>query len=140
MSILTTLLDKVCVLSTRSISSSKGTEILSLYTVLPNFMKIGWELFELIEWYTDTHTHTHTQTDRQIHADENNTSPKTKFLGEVKRDLYILSVYIVLIFGLCVCMPICLSVLWYTFVPEIKIFNLIWKIICFIINVHFVNK
>ena len=28
-------------------------------------------------------THTHTQTDRQIHADENNTSPKTKFLGEV---------------------------------------------------------
>ena len=25
----------------------------------------------------------HTQTDRQIHADENNTSPKTKFLGEV---------------------------------------------------------
>ena len=26
---------------------------------------------------TDTHTH------RQIHADENNTSPKTKFLGEV---------------------------------------------------------
>ena len=29
---------------------------------------------------------------------------------------------------------------WYTFFPEIKIFNLIWKIICFIINVHFVNK
>ena len=27
---------------------------------------------------TDRHTH------RQIHADENNTSPKTKFLGEVK--------------------------------------------------------
>ena len=40
-------------------------------------MKIGWELFELIEYYTDRHTH------RQIHADENNTSPKTKFLGEV---------------------------------------------------------
>ena len=27
--------------------------------------------------------HTDTQTHRQIHADENNTSPKTKFLGEV---------------------------------------------------------
>ena len=31
---------------------------------------------------SDRHTDTHT--DRQIHADENNTSPKTKFLGEVK--------------------------------------------------------
>ena len=31
-------------------------------------------------------TQTDTQTDRQIHADENNTSPKTKFLGEVKRN------------------------------------------------------
>ena len=59
--------------------SSERTEILSLYTVLPNFMKIGWELFELIEWHTDR------QTDRQIHADENNTSPKTKFLGEVMK-------------------------------------------------------
>ena len=29
--------------------------------------------------------HTDTQTDRQIHADENNTSPKTKFLGEVTK-------------------------------------------------------
>ena len=30
-----------------------------------------------------TDTQTDRQTDRQIHADENNTSPKTKFLGEV---------------------------------------------------------
>ena len=77
MSILTTLLGKVCVLLMRSISSSKGTDILSLYTIPPNFMKIGRELFELIDGYTDRQTH------RQIHADENNTSPKTKFLGEV---------------------------------------------------------
>ena len=36
----------------------------------------------------DTHTHTDTQTDRHtdrhIHADENNTCQKTKFLGQVK--------------------------------------------------------
>ena len=30
-------------------------------------------------------TQTDTQTDRQNDADENNTSPKTKFLGEVKK-------------------------------------------------------
>ena len=40
-------------------------------------MKIGRELFELIEGYTH----------RQIHADENNTSPKTKLLGEVIREI-----------------------------------------------------
>ena len=48
---------------------------------MPNFIEIGQELFELIEYYTDRQTDTHTH--RQIHADENNTSPKTKFLGEV---------------------------------------------------------
>ena len=79
MSILATLLGEVCVVSMRSISSSKGTEILSLYNILPRFIKIGQELFELSVGQTDRHTHT----DRQIHADENNTSPKTKFLGEV---------------------------------------------------------
>ena len=77
MSIFTTLLGEVCVLSTRLISSSKGTELLSLYTILPNFKKIGQELFELID------IKPHRQADTQIHADENNTSPKTKFLGEV---------------------------------------------------------
>ena len=30
-----------------------------------------------------TDRHTHTQTHRHIHADENNTCPKTKFLGQV---------------------------------------------------------
>ena len=79
MSIFTTLLGEVCVLSARSISSSKGTELLSLYTILPSFIKIGQELFKIIDIQPHTHTHTHTQ----IHADENNTSPKTKFLGEV---------------------------------------------------------
>ena len=36
--------------------------------------------------YKDLHTdrHTDTQTHRHIHADENNTYPKTKFLGQVK--------------------------------------------------------
>ena len=87
MSILTTLLGKVCVLSMRLISSSKGTELLSLYTILQNFKKIGQELFELID--IQPHTHTHRHTDTQIHADENNTSPKTKFLGEVMNDFFI---------------------------------------------------
>ena len=75
------LLDEVCVLSKWSISFSKGTELLSLYAILPNFIKIGQELSEL--WLPQTHR----QTDRQIHADENNTSPKTKFLGEVKIEI-----------------------------------------------------
>ena len=77
MSILATLLGEVCVLSVRSISSLKGTELLALYTILPIFIKIGQELFELSVGQTDTHT------DRQIHVNGNNTSPKTKFLGEV---------------------------------------------------------
>ena len=63
-------------------SSSKGTELLSLYTILPSFIKIGQELFEIID--IQPHTHTNTQTHTQNDADENNTSPKTKFLGEVK--------------------------------------------------------
>ena len=37
----------------------------------------------LVNRYTATQTDT--LTDTQIHADENNTSPKTKFLGEVIR-------------------------------------------------------
>ena len=60
MSILTTLLGEVCVLSTRLISSSKRTEIISLYIILPSFIKIGQELFEIIG--VQTHTHTHRQT------------------------------------------------------------------------------
>ena len=59
---------------------SKETETLLLYIILLSFIKIGQELFELSVGQTHTHT------DRQIHADENNTSPKTKFLGEVKID------------------------------------------------------
>ena len=38
-------------------------------------------------------TQTDTQTDRQNDADENNTSPKTKFLGEVKISLRILKIW-----------------------------------------------
>ena len=52
---------------------------------MPNFIKIGRELFEIIDIKTHTHTDTQTDrhTDRHIHADENNTCPKTKFLGQV---------------------------------------------------------
>ena len=65
------------VLLDRFIPSLKGTCILLLYIILPSFIKIGQELFEMIE------VNTQTQTDRQKHADENNTCPKTKFLGQV---------------------------------------------------------
>ena len=60
-------------------SSSKEICLLSLYIILPTFIKIGQELFEIIDINTDT------QTDRHIHAGENNTCPKTKFLGQVTR-------------------------------------------------------
>ena len=49
-------LGEVCVLSTRLISSSKETEIISFY------IEIGQELFEIIG------VQTHTQTDRQTHT------------------------------------------------------------------------
>ena len=75
MSILTTLLGKVCVLSTRLSSSSKGTEIILLYIILPCFIEISQEFFEIIDINNQTHRH--------IHADENNTCQKTKFLGQV---------------------------------------------------------
>ena len=81
MGILTFQMGKVCVLSNRFISSSKGICLLWLYTILPNFIKIGQEFFEIIEVNVHTHTHTH----RHIHAGENNTCPKTKFLGQVIR-------------------------------------------------------
>ena len=68
---------EVCVLPNQFMSFLKGTEILSLYIILPNFIKIGQELFEIIDIKTDT------QTDRHIHSDENNTCLKTKFLGQV---------------------------------------------------------
>ena len=83
MSILTILLGEVALLPKQLISSSKGTELLSLYTILPSFIQIGQELFELS--VAQTHRHTDTHPDRQIHANENNTSPKTKFLGEVTK-------------------------------------------------------
>ena len=60
MSILIFQMDEVCVLPDRFISSSKRTCLLSLYIILPGFIKIGRELFEIIE--VQTHTHTHTQT------------------------------------------------------------------------------
>ena len=44
----------------------------------------------MTDTHTDTHTHRHTQTERQtdrhIHADENNTCPKSKILGQVKKN------------------------------------------------------
>ena len=61
----------------RLCSSPKGTGILSLYIILPSFIKIGQELFEINRIKTDRHTHRH------IHADEYKDCPKTKFLGQV---------------------------------------------------------
>ena len=56
---------EVCVLPNRFIPSSKRTEILSLNSILPNFIKIGQKLFEIIELHTqrDRHTDTHTHRD-----------------------------------------------------------------------------
>ena len=73
---------KVCFLLNRFIPSSKDTEILSLYNILPNFIKISQELFEIID--IKIYTHTDTQTHRHIHADENNTCTKNKVFGPGK--------------------------------------------------------
>ena len=57
MAILTFHMAEVCILPNRF---NPGTEILSLYIILPSFIQIGQELFEII----DQHTQTDTQTDR----------------------------------------------------------------------------
>ena len=49
------------------------------------FHQIGQELFKIIWEQTHRQTPTHTQTHIHKHADENNTCPKTKFLGQVKK-------------------------------------------------------
>ena len=87
MLILTTLLGEVCVLSTRLSSFLKGIEIISLYNILPSFIKISQQLFEIMDIQTHTHRQTDKQTDRHIHADVNNTCPKSKILGQVKKKL-----------------------------------------------------
>ena len=76
---------EVCTLPQGFIPSSKGIYSLSLYIILPNLIKIGQELFEIID--INTYTQTDRHTDRHIHADENNTCPKTKFLGQVINNL-----------------------------------------------------
>ena len=65
MAILKFQMGEVCVLPStfRLNPSSKGTCILSFYIFLPTFIKIGPELFEIID--IKTYTHTHRQTDRQ---------------------------------------------------------------------------
>ena len=72
---------KVCVLLNQFISSLKGAEIFSLYIILPSFIKIGQELFEII--WEQTHRHTDTHTDRHIHrhihADENKAVQEQSF-------------------------------------------------------------
>ena len=55
----------------------KNICLLTLYIILPSFIKIGQELFEINRIKTDRHTHRH------IHADEYKDCPKTKFLGQV---------------------------------------------------------
>ena len=65
MAILKFQMGKVCILLNRFNPSSKGTCILSFYTILLNFIKIGQELFEIIgvniHRQTDTHTDTYTR-------------------------------------------------------------------------------
>ena len=63
-------------------SSSKGTCTLLLYIILPSFIKIGQELFEII----DPQTHRQTHKGRHLHADENNASSNTSW-GEVIRHI-----------------------------------------------------
>ena len=70
---------EVCALSNRLNPSLKGSCILSYNMILPNFIIIGQELFEMIEVNTDRKTDTH----RHIHADENYTCPKSKIFGQV---------------------------------------------------------
>ena len=62
MAILTFQMGEVWVLPDGFILSSKGTCILSIYIIMPNFIKIGQKLFEIIDIKTDT------QTDRQTHT------------------------------------------------------------------------
>ena len=69
----------VCVLPNQFIPSSKRTCILSWYTLLPSFIKISHELFEI------NCINTHRLTHRHNDADENDTCQKTKFLGQVKK-------------------------------------------------------
>ena len=53
-------MDELCILRYRFIPSSKGTCLLLLYIILPSFIKIGQELFEINCIKTDQHTQTHT--------------------------------------------------------------------------------
>ena len=72
---------EVCVLPNQFISSSKGTCLSSIYIILPFSSKSDKNFLRLIY----KHSHRDTKTDRRIHADENNTCSKTKFLGQVIR-------------------------------------------------------
>merc|ERR1712219_33839 len=53
---------EVCALSNNLNPSSKGSCILTFYIILPNFIKIGQELFEIIDIQTHRHTHRQTHT------------------------------------------------------------------------------
>jgi len=64
---LTFLIGEVCALPKQIVSS---------YTILPHFIKLPQELFEII----DKQPHSL----RHVHANESNISPK-KFLGKVKK-------------------------------------------------------
>ena len=67
MAILKFQMGEVCILRNRFNSSSKGICILLFYIILPNLIKIGRELFELID--IKTHRQTDRQTDRHTHTD-----------------------------------------------------------------------
>ena len=78
MSILTILLGEVCSSTNRLISSSKD---LSYFYYKLSCQVSSKSVKNFLRNQRDRQTDT--QTHRQIHADGNNASPKTKFLGEV---------------------------------------------------------
>ena len=78
---------EVCALPNRFHLTSKRMCIVPKYIILLSFIKIGQDLFEIIDINTHTHEHTRAHTHRHIHADENSTCPKTKFLGQVNISL-----------------------------------------------------
>ena len=119
MAILTFQMGEVWVLPNRFIPSSKGTCILSLYIIMPNFIKIGWELFEIID--IKTHGHTDTQTDTYTRVKRipvqkqsfwaSGHSPNSCYLAQ-KHCFWIGIIFICVYVSVCVsvCLCVCLWV------------------------------
>ena len=61
---------EVCVLPNRFISSLKGICLLLFYIILPSFINIGQELFEIIDIKTDRYGDFNISNGRGIHSTE----------------------------------------------------------------------